>query len=111
MGEEKIKRMREMVKRINQETEEFANTPEGREMDLRMDFALNLLKALKRQKLTKADFCRKINMKPPQFTRIIQGDENITMRMISRISFGLGMPADRLFKVPKERGELVGAGK
>lgn len=109
MDQARVRRMREMAVRINREAKEFADTPEGRELDLRMDFAVNLLKALKRKKMTQADFCRIINMKPPQFTRIVQGDENITMRMISRISDGLGIPAARLFKTPPWRKEPVEA--
>ncbi len=109
MDQAQLRRMDEMAARIQREAEEFARTPEGRELDLRMDFAVNLLKTLKRKKMTQADFCRIINMKPPQFTRIVQGDENITMRMISRIADGLGVPAARLFKTPPRRREQIGA--
>ncbi len=111
MEQAKLKRMREMAARIKREADEFAKTPEGRELDLRMDFAVNLLKTLKRRKMTQADFCRIINMKPPQFTRIIQGDENIAMRIISRIADCLGIPAARLFKTPPWRKELAKTGK
>lgn len=109
MDQAKVKRMKEMAARINREAKEFEKTPESRELDLRMDFAVNLLKALKRKKMTQAEFCRKINMKPPQFTRIVQGDENITMRMISRIADGLDIPVVRLFKTPAWRKETVEA--
>lgn len=109
MAKNGIERMREMAARINSEAEEFADTPESRELDIRMDFAVNLLKTLKRKKMTQAEFCRTINMKPPQFTRIVQGDENITMRMIVRIADGLGVSVARLFKVPPARKELVEA--
>jgi transcriptional regulator with XRE-family HTH domain len=98
-----------MADRIHREAEEFSRTPESRELDIRMDFAVNLLKNLKRKKMTQAEFCRTINMKPPQFTRIVQGDENITMRMIARIADGLGIPAARLFKAPAVRKELIEA--
>ena len=107
MDKNRIAELKQMIANSQKQSEEFAKTPEGKEIELRMDFATNLLKALKVKKMTKADFCRIIGMKPPQFTRIIQGDENITMRMISRISEGLGIPAAKLFKAPKMREELV----
>ncbi len=109
MDTDRMAELKLMVEKSRRESEEFALTPEGRELDLRMDFAVNLLKTLKRKKMTQADFCRIINMKPPQFTRIVQGDENITMRMISRIADGLGVPAARLFKTPPRRREQIGA--
>ncbi len=109
MDKDKLARMKRMVDESRKQAEEFSKTPEGRELDLRMDFAVNLLKTLKRKKMTQADFCRLIGMKPPQFTRIVQGDENITMRMISRIADGLGVPAAKLFKAPAWRKEQVGA--
>ncbi len=109
MAKSRIERMKEMAARIHREAEEFSMTPESRELDVRMDFAVNLLKTLKRKKMTQAEFCRTINMKPPQFTRIVQGDENITMRMIARIADGLGVPVAKLFKAPPARKELVEA--
>ena len=109
MDKNKVAELKRMMAESRKRSEEFAKTPEGRELELRMDFAVNLLKTLKRKKMTQADFCRVINMKPPQFTRIVQGDENITMRMISRISDGLGVPAARLFKTPPWRKEPVEA--
>jgi hypothetical protein len=109
MDKNRVAELRRMIADSQKHSEDFAQTPEGREIDLRMDFATNLLKALKSKKITKADFCRTINMKPPQFTRIIQGDENITMRMISRIADGLGVPAARLFKTSPCRRELIEA--
>lgn len=107
MDKNRVAELKRMIAESRKHSEEFAKTPEGKELDLRMDFATNLLKALKAKKMTKADFCRKIGMKAPQFTRIIQGDENITMRMISRIADGLDVPAARLFKTPRWRHEAV----
>ncbi len=66
MDQAKLKRMDEKAARIQREAEEFDNTPEGRELDLRMDFAVNLLKTLKRKKITQAHFCRIINMTEPR---------------------------------------------
>ncbi len=109
MDKSKVAALKRMMAESRRQSEDFAKTPEGRELELRMDFAVNLLKTLKRRKMTQAEFCRVINMKPPQFTRIVQGDENITMRMISRIADGLGVPAARLFKTPPWRKELIEA--
>ena len=102
MDKNRVAELKRMIAESGRQSKEFAKTQEGRELDLRMGFAVNLLKTLKRKKMTQADFCRRINMKPPQFTRIVQGDENITMRMISRIADGLGIPAARLFRQPRE---------
>ncbi len=86
-------------------SEEWAETQEGKDHEFRLNFSRNLAKALKARKLTNKAFCQRIGMKSPQFSRIIQGDENITMSLIRRIADGLDMPADRLFKRPRELAE------
>ena len=96
MAKSKIERMREMAAEIQRRSEEFAKTPEGEELDLRMEFAMKLLKAMKARRITKTEICGRIGMKAPQFTRIIQGDANITLAMIGRIAKGLGTPPSRL---------------
>ncbi len=97
MAKSRIERMREMAAEIQRRSEEFARTPEGGELDLRMEFATNLLKTMKAKRMTKTDMCERIGMKAPQFTRIIQGDMNITLAMIGRIAKGLGIPPAKLF--------------
>jgi antitoxin component HigA of HigAB toxin-antitoxin module len=87
---------------IVRSSEAWAETPEGRDHEFRLNFSRNLAKALKARKLTNIAFCQRIGMKNPQFSRIIQGDENITMSLIRRIAEGLDIPADRLFKQPRK---------
>jgi transcriptional regulator with XRE-family HTH domain len=101
--------MREMAAEIRRRNEAFAKTPEGEEFDLRLEFTANLLRALKARRITQAEFCRKIGMKPPQFTRIVQGDMNITLTMVGRIAKGLGVHPSRLFRKRAGAAELVGA--
>lgn len=96
MAKSKIDRMREMAAEIQRRSEEFAKTTEGEELDLRMEFATNLLKAMKTKRMTKTDICERIGMKAPQFTKIIQGDTNVTLAMIGRIAKGLGIPPAKL---------------
>lgn len=96
MAKSKIERMREMAAEIQRRSEEFAKTPEGEELDLRMEFATNLLKGMKSKRMTKTDLCERIGMKAPQFTKIIQGDMNVTLTMIGRIAKGLGIPPAKL---------------
>ena len=96
MAKSKIDRMREMAAEIQRRSEEFSKTPEGEELDLRMEFATNLLKAMKTKRMTKTDLCERIGMKAPQFTKIIQGDTNVTLAMIGRIAKGLGIPPAKL---------------
>ncbi len=96
MAKSKIDRMREMANEIQRRSEVFANTPEGEELDLRMEFATNLLKTMKTKRMTKTDLCERIGMKAPQLTKIIQGDANITLTMIGRIAKGLGIPPAKL---------------
>ena len=96
MAKSKINRMQEMATEIQRRSEEFAKTPEGEELDLRMEFATKLLKAMKTKRITKTDLCERIEMKAPQFTKIIQGDANITLTMIGRIAKGVGIPPSRL---------------
>lgn len=96
MAKSKIERMKEMAAEIQRRNEEFSNSPAGEELDLRMEFATKILKAMKSKRLTKTDLCGRIGMKAPQFTRIIQGDANVTLAMIGRIAKGLGMPPGKL---------------
>jgi antitoxin component HigA of HigAB toxin-antitoxin module len=94
--------MKVRAKRIIEDAKKWAETPEGKDHEFRLNFSRNLAKALKARKMTHQALCNKIGMKHPQFSRIIQGDENITMALIRRIAEGLDMPADRLFKQPRE---------
>ena len=96
MAKSKVDRMREMAAEIQRRSEEFARTPEGEELDLRMEFATNLLKAMKTRKVTKTELCERIGMKPPQFTRIVQGDINVTLAMIGRLAKGLDIAPAKL---------------
>ena len=105
MAKSKIDRMREMAEEIQRRSEEFAKTPEGEELDLRMEFATKLLKIMKAKRMTKTDLCERLGMKAPQFTRIIQGDANITLTMIGRIAKGLNVAPFRL--LPSERLAIV----
>lgn len=94
--------LNDMAAKIRKQAEDYAKTPEGEELGLRMEFATDLLKAIKAKKMTQADFCRKIGMKTPQFARIIQGNENITLAMVSRLARGLGaQPQIRFKRLPK----------
>lgn len=96
MAKSKIDRMREMAAEIQRRSEEFAKTPEGEDLDIQMEFATKLLKAMKAKRMTKTDLCERIGMKAPQFTKIIQGDTNVTITMIGRIAKGVGVPPSRL---------------
>ena len=109
MGKNGIDDLRATLKGIVRRSEKWAETPEGRDHELRLEFSRNLAKALKIRKLTNQAFCNIIGMKHPQFSRIIQGDENITMRMISRIAAGLGVHPAYLFRKPRRMREPVEA--
>ena len=108
MGKSEMTAMKARAKRILEGAKNWAETPEGKDHEFRLNFSRNLAKALKTRKMTNQALCDRIGMKHPQFSRIIQGDENITMALIRRIAEGLDMPADRLFKQPKE---TAGTGK
>lgn len=105
MGKNEVTAMKARAKRILEGAKNWAETPEGKDHEFRLNFSRNLAKALKARKMTNQALCDRIGMKHPQFSRIIQGDENITMALIRRIAEGLDMPADRLFKQPKEVAE------
>lgn len=108
MGKNEISDLKAALQGIVKRSEDWAETPEGKDHEFRLNFSRNLAKALKSRKLTNIAFCNRIGMKNPQFSRIIQGDENITMTLIRRIAEGLNIPADRLFKQPRE---TAGTGK
>lgn len=111
MDTAKIARMRKMAEDIRREAKEFAETPEGRALETRLKLARNIIGLLKTKKMSQAEFARNIGMKPTQFSRIVQGDENITLAMVSRIADGFGVSDERLFRKPRERRETVGTGK
>lgn len=96
--DKEVAELKRMAAKVRKQADEYAKTPEGQELGFRMEFAANLLKAIKAKKMTQADFCRKINMKSPQFARIIQGNENITLAMVSRLARGLGAYPQIRFK-------------
>ena len=102
MGASDVNEMKARARRIIEGAKNWAETPEGKDHEFRLNFSRNLAKALKARKMTNQALCDRISMKHPQFSRIIQGDENITMSLIRRIAEGLEMPADRLFKQPRE---------
>lgn len=97
-----------MAEDIRGEAEEFSRTPEGRALETRLKLARNIIALLKTKKMSQAEFARSIGMKPTQFSRIVQGDENITLSMVSRIADGFRVSDERLFKKPRERKEAVG---
>lgn len=100
--DKEVTELKRMAAKVRQQAEDYAKTPEGEELGLRMEFAIDLLKAIKARKMTQADFCRKIGMKSPQFARIIQGNENITLAMVNRLARGLGVrPQIRFKRIPK----------
>lgn len=101
MGKE-VAELKSMAARVRRQAEDYAKTPEGEELGLRMEFAIDLLKAIKARKMTQADFCRKIGMKSSQFARIVQGNENITLAMVTRLARGLDVrPQIRFKRIPK----------
>jgi antitoxin component HigA of HigAB toxin-antitoxin module len=109
MGKSEIAEMKARAKGIIDRAKKWAETPEGRDHELRLEFSRNLAKALKTRKLTNQAFCDRIGMKHPQFSRIIQGDENITLAMVRRIADGLGVHSSRLFQKPRKTRETAGA--
>lgn len=109
--DKEVAEMKRKIARIRKHASEFAKTTEGRELAHRMEFATNLLRTLKAKRLTQADFCRKINMKSSQLSRIAQGNENVTMAMITRIADGLGIHPGKLLREPRPIREPAGAGK
>lgn len=111
MDKAKVARMRKMAEDIRRETKEYIQTPEGRAQETRLKLARNVIGLLKTKKMSQAEFARSIGMKPTQFSRIIQGDENITLAMVSRLADGFGVTEERLFKTPRERREPAEAGK
>ncbi len=101
-----INEMKRMADKVRKQGRAYEETSEGQELALRMEFAANVLKALRAKKITNAEFCRKIGMKSPQFSRIIQGDENITITTMNRIVRALGYCPEIKFKrVRKQAAE------
>lgn len=103
MGKSDVTDLKALLKGMVKRSEEWARTPEGLEHELRLEFSRNLAKTLRAKRMTNTMFCEKIGMKSAQFSRIIQGDENITLAMVARISGGLGVHPSRLFRATPKR--------
>ncbi len=88
------------------EDDAFGETEEGRALDARMEFARGVIALLKSRKMTQADLCRRIDMKPAQMSRIVNAEENVTLPTIRRIADGFGVPMARLFRKPRETAEV-----
>lgn len=82
--------------------DEFGESEEGRALDARMEFARNLIALLKSHKITQAELCRHISMKPAQMSRIVNAEENVTLPTIRRLADGFSVPMARLFRKPRE---------
>ncbi|MCC8165257.1 MAG: helix-turn-helix transcriptional regulator [Planctomycetes bacterium] len=101
-----VNEMKRLAGKVRKQGKAYEETSEGQELVLRMEFAANVLKALRARKMTNAEFCRKIGMKSPQFSRIIQGDENITITTMSRIVRALGYcPEIKFRRIRKQEAE------
>jgi antitoxin component HigA of HigAB toxin-antitoxin module len=111
MDKVKRKELEKLIAAARKRNDEFGETPEGKALDARMEFARNLIALLKTHKVNQADFSRSIGMKPAQFNRIVQADENVTLPTIKRIADGFGVPMARLFKPPRKSPEPAGAGR
>lgn len=105
-----VAELKRKAAKVRRQAAAYAETPEGRELGTRMEFATNLLKVLRAKKLTQSEFCRRIGMKTPQFSRIVQGNENVTLNMITRISNALEVHPGRLLQKSRKRPEAA-AGK
>lgn len=108
MDNNRINQMREKAAKIRQEVKDFAETPEGKALNTRLKLSRNIIALLKSQKLSQAEFSRRIDMKPTQFNRIVQADENITLAMITRIADGFGVPESRLLRDIRQPKEPAG---
>lgn len=102
--------LEEMIAAARRRNDDYAETPEGKALEARMEFARNLIGLLKTRKTNQAEFSRSIGMKPVQFNRIVNAEENVTLPTIKRIADGFGVPIARLFKAPKKAPEPAGAG-
>lgn len=107
---DKMKRaeLEKMIAAARQRNDEYAETPEGKALEARMEFARNLISLLKTRKADQAEFSRSIGIPPSQFSRIVNAEENVTLPVIKRIADGFGVPIARLFKAPRKSPEPVG---
>lgn len=103
MDKNKLKRLKEQVAAAHVADEAFGDTIEAKALDARMEFARNLNELLKWKKISQAEFCRQIGMKPTQFSRIVQADENVTITTATRIADGFGVHISRLYQKPRKR--------
>ncbi len=108
MDQKRMKDIKAKARQAEIEDDAFGETEEARALDVRMDFARSMIALLKSQKITQAELCRRIGMKPAQMSRIVNAEENVTLPTIRRIADGFGVPMARLFRKPRE---TAGAGK
>lgn len=101
MDQGRLKEMKKKIAQTIKRNDEWAETSEGQEFDARLRFANNLATVMKSKKITQADLCAAIDMKQPQLSRIMAGEENIGLLLLDRIAAGLGVDPSRLVRRAK----------
>lgn len=56
----------------------------------KVDFALELVASLERLKITKQQLAERIGVKAPYLTRLLRGDENLTIATMVKVADSLG---------------------
>lgn len=79
------------MKSFNQLLKERKNTAEYKIEEAKLDFILNVNKAMKEQNITRSKLAEKLNTSKSYITKILQGDNvNFTIETMVKISSALG---------------------
>lgn len=77
--------------------EQLEITPEDLAYDHRMDISGSIFTRMKELGMTQNDLAEKTGMERSQISRIIKGQQNITLSMLSKLEIALGLRLDKGF--------------
>lgn len=64
----------------------IASIPEDRDFNLKMDFAVEIEKAMEEGGITKREMAAKLGVSPARVTKILSGEANLTIETMNRIA-------------------------
>lgn len=94
-------------------TDWYASIPEDKVFRVKMDFAVEIEKAMDAENISKSELAARLNVAPARVTKILSGEGNLTIDTMQKIADALGSSLHlhlakedinvRWFDVPKKK--------
>ena len=79
------------IKKFARISKNYMDNPDVRKEMLKNEVTKNILDAMKKREMSKADLARKLDTSPSNISQILNGARNLTIDTICEISMALGM--------------------